>query len=48
MFSIGHYFSGAKHAFFSRMSPSDFLLYTKDLQKDGDTLLLPVYMAPFI
>ena len=25
-----------------------YLLYTKDLQKDGNTLLLPLYMAPFI
>lgn len=25
-----------------------FLLYTKDLKKDGQTLLLPVYMTPFL
>ena len=25
-----------------------YLLYTKDLQKDGNTLQLPLYMAPFI
>ena len=25
-----------------------YLLYTKDLMKDGNTLLLPFYMIPFI
>ena len=25
-----------------------YLVYTKDLQKDGNTLLLPVYLVPFL
>ncbi|MDE5976079.1 MAG: AAA family ATPase [Muribaculaceae bacterium] len=33
---------------FSHIVDKRFLLYTKDLKKDGETLLLPVYMTPFL
>lgn len=33
---------------YSQVVSQKYLLYTKDLQKDGDTLLLPLYMTPFI
>ena len=33
---------------FSKVILQKYLLYGKDLQKDGNTLLLPFYMAPFI
>lgn len=35
------------HKFSSRVG-SRYLVYTKDLRKDGETTLLPVYMVPFI
>lgn len=33
---------------YSHVVLQKYLLYTKDLQKDGNTLLLPLYMTPFI
>lgn len=33
---------------FSDRIDKRFLLYTKDLKKDGQTLLLPVYLTPFL
>lgn len=33
---------------FSKVLLQKYLLYGKDLQKDGNTLLLPFYMAPFV
>ena len=33
---------------FSAVVDKRYLIYTKDLRKDADTLLLPVYMTPFI
>ncbi len=33
---------------FSQIIERRYLIYTKDLQKDHETLLLPVYMTPFI
>ena len=33
---------------FSKVILQKYLFYGKDLQKDGNTLLLPFYMAPFI
>lgn len=33
---------------FSKIISQKYLFYGKDLQKDGDTLLLPFYMSPFI
>lgn len=33
---------------FSGRIDKRFLLYTKDLKKDGQTLLLPVYLTPFL
>lgn len=33
---------------FSKIISQKYLFYGKDLQKDGDTLLLPFYMTPFI
>ncbi|MGN0224147.1 MAG: ATP-binding protein [Muribaculaceae bacterium] len=33
---------------FSHIIERRYLIYTKDLHKDGDTLMLPVYMTPFI
>ena len=33
---------------FSSIVDRRFLIYTKDLRKDADTLLLPIYMTPFI
>ena len=33
---------------FSHIVDRRYLIYTKDLRKDGDTLLLPVYLTPFI
>lgn len=33
---------------FSHIVERRYLIYTKDLHKDGDTLLLPVYMTQFI
>lgn len=33
---------------FSKVILQKYLLYGKDLQKDGNTLLLPFYMAPFV
>lgn len=35
------------HKFSGRVG-SRYLVYTKDLRKDGETTLLPVYMVPFI
>lgn len=36
-----------REKFGSRVGQS-YLVYTKDLQKDGETLLVPVYMTPFL
>ena len=36
-----------KRKFSSRISQS-YLIYTKDLRKDGDILLLPAYMSIFL
>lgn len=33
---------------YSHIIERRYLIYTKDLQKDGETLLLPMYMSPFI
>lgn len=33
---------------FSSIVDKRYLIYTKDLKKDGDTLLLPAYMTPFV
>ena len=33
---------------YSKVISQRYLLYTKDLMKDGNTLLLPFYMIPFI
>lgn len=33
---------------FSDRAIHPYLIYTKDLQKDGQTLLLPIYMTPFL
>ncbi len=33
---------------FSHLVDKRYLIYTKDLQRDGETVLLPVYMTPFI
>lgn len=33
---------------YSHVIDKRFLIYTKDLSKDGETLLLPVYMTPFV
>ena len=33
---------------FSHIIDKRYLIYTKDLQKDEQTLLLPVYMTPFL
>ena len=33
---------------FSSRIQRKYLVYTKDLQKDGDTLCLPVYLTPFL
>lgn len=33
---------------YSKIVAQRYLIYTKDLQKDGNTLLLPFYMIPFI
>lgn len=33
---------------FSSRVKDPILVYTKDLGKDGDTILLPVYMEPFL
>lgn len=33
---------------FARIIGKQYLVYTKDLRKDGDILLLPVYMTPFL
>lgn len=33
---------------FSNIVDKRYLIYTKDLKKDGQTLLLPVYMTPFL
>ena len=33
---------------YSQVVLQKYLLYTKDLQKDGNTLLLPLYLTPFI
>lgn len=33
---------------FSHLVDSRYLIYTKDLKRDGQTLLLPVYMTPFL
>lgn len=33
---------------FSRIVERPYLIYTKDLKKDRETLLLPVYMTPFL
>lgn len=33
---------------FSKVISQKYLFYGKDLQKDGNTLLLPFYMAPFV
>ena len=33
---------------FSSRTQQKYLIYTKDLKKDGDTLCIPVYMAAFI
>ena len=36
-----------REKFGSRVGQS-YLVYTKDLRKDGETLLVPVYMTPFL
>lgn len=36
-----------KKKFSSRISDS-YLIYTKDLRKDGDTLLIPAFMTPYL
>lgn len=33
---------------FSHIVEMRYLIYTKDLQKDGETLLVPAYMTPFL
>lgn len=33
---------------YSQIVGQRYLIYTKDLHKDGETMLLPVYMTPFI
>ena len=33
---------------FSSRTQQKYLIYTKDLKKDGDTLCIPVYMTAFI
>lgn len=33
---------------YSKVVQQKYLLYTKNFQKDGNTLLLPLYMTPFI
>lgn len=33
---------------YSKIVAQRYLIYTKDLQKDSNTLLLPFYMIPFI
>lgn len=33
---------------YSKIINQRYLLYTKDLQKDGNTLLSPIYMTPFV
>lgn len=33
---------------FSQLIDKRYLIYTKDLQKDKETLLLPVYMTSFV
>ncbi len=33
---------------FSHIVEKRYLIYTKDLQKDGETLLVPAYMTPFL
>lgn len=33
---------------FSNIVDKRYLIYTKDLKKDAETLLLPAYMTPFI
>ena len=33
---------------FSKVILQKYLFYGKDLQKDGNTLLLPFYMTPFV
>ena len=45
----------ANHAFLDKFSEKysgrileKYLVYTKDLQKDEDILMLPVYMVPFL
>ena len=33
---------------YSKVVAQRYLVYNKDLQKDGNTLLVPFYMIPFI
>ena len=33
---------------YSKVIARRYLVYTKDLQKDGNILLLPIYITPFI
>ena len=33
---------------YSKIITQRYLVYNKDLQKDGNTLLVPFYMIPFI
>ena len=33
---------------FSHIVDKRYLIYTKDMKKDAETLLLPIYMTPFI
>ncbi len=33
---------------YSKVISQRYLVYNKDLQKDGNTLLVPFYMIPFI
>ena len=33
---------------YSKVIAQRYLVYNKDLQKDGNTLLVPFYMVPFI
>lgn len=49
--SSGHSMHKSLDAFaekYSERIAEKYLVYTKDLKKDGDTLLLPIYLLPFL
>ena len=49
--SSGYKTHGSLDAFCQKFSDrivNPYLVYTKDLQKDGQTLLIPIYMTPFL